>query len=73
MYYSAIITFVIMPRDDPSETGCPCLMVGCHISKESTSPQVDATYYRSLVGSLRYLVNIRLDLSFFVGYVSRFM
>jgi hypothetical protein len=34
---------------------------------------VDATGYRSLVGSLRYLVNTRPDLAFSVGYVSRFM
>ncbi|XP_062203829.1 secreted RxLR effector protein 161-like [Phragmites australis] len=29
--------------------------------------------YRSLVGSIRYLVNTRLDLAFSIGYVSRFM
>ncbi|XP_072146532.1 secreted RxLR effector protein 161-like [Setaria viridis] len=34
---------------------------------------VDATVYRSIVGSLRYLVNTRPDLAFAVGYVSRFL
>jgi hypothetical protein len=34
---------------------------------------VDATRYRSLVGSLRYVVNTRPDLAFSVGYMSRFM
>jgi hypothetical protein len=43
------------------------------LSKESSSALVDATLYRSLVGSLRYLVNTRPDLAFSVGFVSRFM
>jgi hypothetical protein len=43
------------------------------LKKESELPKVDATEYRSLVGSLRYLVNTRPDLAYSVGYVSRFM
>jgi hypothetical protein len=43
------------------------------LSKESTAPLVDATAYRSIVGSLRYLVNTCPDLAFSVGYVSRFL
>jgi hypothetical protein len=43
------------------------------LSKESSSPLVDATFYKSVVGSLRYLVNTRPDIAFDVGYVSRFM
>ena len=31
------------------------------------------TLYRSIVGSLRYLVHTRPDIAFAVGYVSRFM
>jgi hypothetical protein len=34
---------------------------------------VDATQYRCLVGSLRYLVHTRSDLAYSVGYVSRFL
>ena len=59
-------------------------MVGCNpcqvpmathlkLSKRSEEPPVDATSYRSIVGSLRYLVNTRPDLAFSVGYVSRFL
>ena len=43
------------------------------LSKESSNPPVDATFYRSIVGSLRYLVHTRPDISFVVPYVSRFM
>ena len=43
------------------------------LSKHSTSPAVDATEYRSLIGSLRYLMNTWPDLAFAVGFLSRFM
>jgi hypothetical protein len=45
----------------------------CKMSKQSTAPPIPATEYRSLVGSLRYLVHTRPDIAFVVGYVSRFM
>jgi hypothetical protein len=41
--------------------------------KEGTTPNVDTTEYRSIIGSLRYLCNSRPDLAFAVGYLSRFM
>jgi len=57
--------------------GCnPCatpMEVRLKLSKQGTSPAVDTTMYRSLIGSLRYLLNTRLDLAFAVGYLSRFM
>ena len=34
---------------------------------------MDATLYRSIVGGLCYLVHMRPDIAFAVGYVSRFM
>jgi hypothetical protein len=43
------------------------------LSKESKSPLVDATEYRSLIGGLRYLLNTRPDITFAVNYVSRFL
>ena len=38
-----------------------------------TSPEVDATLYRQLVGSLLYSTHSRLDLSFVVGCVGHYM
>jgi hypothetical protein len=43
------------------------------LSKESSNPPVDATFYRSIVVSLRYLVHTQPNIAFAVGYVSRFM
>jgi len=43
------------------------------LSKEDKSPPVDATKYRSVIGSLRYLVNTRPDIAYSVGIVSRHM
>ena len=41
--------------------------------KEGTTPNVDATEYRSVIGSLRHLCNSISDLAFVVGYLSWFM
>ncbi|WVZ75577.1 hypothetical protein U9M48_023616 [Paspalum notatum var. saurae] len=43
------------------------------LSKNSTEEKVDATLYRSLIGGLIYLTHTWPDISFAVGYVSRFM
>jgi hypothetical protein len=42
------------------------------LRKQSTQPLVDATAYRTIVGSLRYLMNTRPDHAFAIGYMSRF-
>jgi hypothetical protein len=43
------------------------------LSRDSMTEEVDATQYRRLVGSLRYLAHTRPDLAFSVAYVSWFM
>jgi hypothetical protein len=43
------------------------------LSRDSTVKEVDVTLYRLIVGSLRYLIHTRPDLTYTVGYVSRFL
>ncbi|XP_066353590.1 uncharacterized mitochondrial protein AtMg00810-like [Miscanthus floridulus] len=45
---------------------------GLKLTKASTTAKVDATIYQSIVRGLRYLVHTRPDITFAVGYVSRF-
>jgi hypothetical protein len=46
---------------------------GVKLTSTCTSPEVDATLYRQLVGNLLYLTHTYPDLSFVVGLVSRYM
>jgi hypothetical protein len=59
-------------------------MVGCNpcavpmgnrlkLSKNDKTPAVDKTRYKSIIGSLPYLVNTRPDIAYAVGIVSRYM
>ncbi|XP_066361339.1 uncharacterized mitochondrial protein AtMg00810-like [Miscanthus floridulus] len=58
-------------------TDCnPCAMpmeLKLKLLKEGTTPSVDATEYRGIIGSLRYLCNSMPDLAYALGYLSRFM
>ena len=46
---------------------------GVKLAATCTSPVVDATLYRQLVGILLYLTHSHPDLSFVIGHVSRYM
>jgi hypothetical protein len=43
------------------------------LKKQKQEDAIEATAYRSLIGSLRYIVNTRPDLAYAVGVVSRHM
>jgi hypothetical protein len=43
------------------------------LSKNGDNSSVDQTDYRSLIGSLRYLLHTRSELTFSVSYLSHFM
>uniref|UniRef100_A0A251VAV7 Putative zinc finger, CCHC-type n=1 Tax=Helianthus annuus TaxID=4232 RepID=A0A251VAV7_HELAN len=43
------------------------------LTKDETGKPVDATSYRRIIGSLRYLLHTRPDLGYTVGVLSRFM
>jgi hypothetical protein len=58
--------------DDCKPTPSP-FQSGVKFSATCTSPEVDATLYRQLVGSLLYLTHTHPNLSFVVGLVARYM
>eukprot|EP00253_Pinus_taeda_P027730 PITA_27730 len=47
--------------------------LGLKLSAQSSSPLVDETLFRQLVGSVIYLTVTRPDISFAMSYISRFM
>eukprot|EP00253_Pinus_taeda_P027589 PITA_27589 len=66
LYVDDLILTDCKPAPSPFQSGVK-LSVSC------TSPEVDATLYRQLVGKLLYLTHTRPNLSFVVGLVARFM
>ena len=59
-----------MNESDPVST---LVDFGSKLTKEDEGSNVDATYFRSLVGSLRYLTCTRPDILYAVGLISRYM
>eukprot|EP00253_Pinus_taeda_P031088 PITA_31088 len=69
-YACDLLCFVHMEDCKPAPSP---FQSGVKLSVSCTSPEVDATLYRQLVGKLLYLTHTRPDLSFAVGLVARFM
>jgi hypothetical protein len=69
-YAAKIVEHCKMTYCNPTETPME-QRIKLTAAKKGT--EKDETKYRSIIGSLRYLVNTRPDLSFSVGLVSRFM
>ena len=56
---------------DCAPIGTP-MNTNCKLNKDDQSPLVDATHYRSMIGSLLYLTASRPDIMLEVGIVARF-
>jgi hypothetical protein len=69
-YAVKILEAAGMRNCNPCETPMECRL---KLSKLKDGEAVDPTAYRSVIGTLRYLINTRPDLAFAVGVVSRYM
>nr|GEU99026.1 putative pol polyprotein [Tanacetum cinerariifolium] len=58
--------------EDCNPSLCPT-EPGLKLSKEEDEPEVEVSQYRKMVSCLRYLLHTRLDLTYSVGVVSRYM
>nr|GEX85449.1 zinc finger, CCHC-type [Tanacetum cinerariifolium] len=65
-------SFVVEGLDNENATPIP-MDLGTKLVKAEDGNSDDATYYRSLIGSLMYLLHTRLDLSYSVRLLSRLM
>ncbi|WVZ24171.1 hypothetical protein V8G54_002715 [Vigna mungo] len=52
---------------------CIPIMANTKLTLQAKDERVDATLYKQIVGSLRYVCNSRLDISYGVGLISRYM
>jgi hypothetical protein len=57
--------------EDSSPISTP-MVVGCKLSKDDVSPNVDQRTYRSMIGSLLYIIASRPDIMQAVGMVGRY-
>ena len=48
------------------------MMVGCKLTKEDESKDVDPKHYRSMIGILLYVTGSRPDVKKAIGMVARF-
>lgn len=69
-YAREILKKLEMANCNPVNTPVEC---GIKLSKHEDGEKVNATVFKSLVGSLRYLTCTRPDILFGVGLISRFM
>ena len=69
-YAKQLLEKVGLSNCNPSKTPMEAKL---KLSKTGDSSSVDSTKYRSLIGSLRYLLHTRPELTFSVSYLSRFM
>ena len=59
-----------MKKCNSSKTPMECRL---RLSREGEGEEVESTYFRKLIGCLRYLTLTRPDLIFSMSYLSRFM
>lgn len=69
-YAAKVLEAAGMSNSYSSATPMECRL---KLNKEDGGEPVDPTMYRSVIGSLRYLVNTRPDIAHAVGIASRFM
>jgi hypothetical protein len=48
------------------------MVIGCKLSKDGDSPDVDQSSYRSMIGNLLYIKTSRPDIMHVVGMVVRY-
>ena len=57
--------------EDSKPMGTP-MVIGCKLSKDDDSPNVDQSSYRSMIGSLLYIIASHPNIMHVVGMVGRY-